>query len=153
MNRTSAPVQRAESFEDSWDEPEERQSDATTERISKLEARLAAQDRLHRRQEVEKQVETLQTEYGNFDPSDLFQHALRHKIGNLEAALTHMRYGDVADRAAKLEQEQERTEAKRDAAVVNPSGSKQAGSTRSARPEKASSIREAFENAKRELAS
>ena len=153
MNRTSAPVQRAESFEDSWDEPEERQSDATTERISKLEARLAAQDRLHRRQEVEKQVETLQTEYGNFDPSDLFQHALRHKIGNLEAALTHMRYGDIADHAAKLEQEQERTEAKRDAAVVNPSGSKQAGSTRSARPEKVSSIREAFENAKRELAS
>jgi len=153
MNRTPAPVQRAESFEDSWEQPEERQSDATTERISHLEARLAAQDRLHRRQEVEKQVETLQTEYGTFDPSDLFQHALRHKIGNLEAALTHMRYGDVADRAAKLEKEQERTEAKRDAAVVNPSGSKQTGSTRPATPEKISSIREAFESAKRELAS
>jgi len=153
MNRTPAPVQREESYEDSWEQPEERQSDATTERISQLEARLAVQDRLHRRQEVEKQVETLQTEYGTFDPSDLFQHALRHKIGNLEAALTHMRYGDVADRAAKLEKEQERTEAKRDAAVVNPSGSKQAGSSRSVTPEKVSTIREAFENAKRELAS
>ena len=64
-----------------------------------------------------------------------------------------MRYGEVADRAAKLEKEQERTEAKRDASVVNPSGSKQAGSTQSAAPTKVSSIREAFENAKRELAS
>tara|TARA_R110002020_G_scaffold461166_2_gene679981 strand:- start:96 stop:851 length:756 start_codon:yes stop_codon:yes gene_type:complete len=134
---------------DSWEE----QSDPTSDRITQLEARLAAQDRLHRRQEVEKQVEDLQSEYGTFDPSDLFQHALRHKIGNLEAALTHMRYGDVADRAAKLEKEQERTEAKRGASVVEPAGSKQAGSTRSTAPEQVSSIREAFENAKRELAS
>jgi hypothetical protein len=134
---------------DTWEET----PDPTSNRIAQLEARLAAQDRLHRRQEVEKQVEDLQTEYGTFDPSDLFQHALRHKIGNLEAALTHMRYGDVADRAAKLEKEQERTEAKRGAALVEPSGSKQAGSARSTAPAKASSIREAFENAKRELAS
>ena len=148
-----APVRQTESFDDVWEQSEEGQPDVTSDRISQLEARLAAQDRLHRRQEVEKQVGDLQTEYGDFDPSDLFQHALRHKIGNLEAALTHMRYGDVADRAAKLEKEQERTEAKRDASVVNPSGSKQAGSTQSAAPTKVSSIREAFENAKRELAS
>ena len=106
MNRTPAPVQRAESFEDSWEQPEERQSDATTERISQLEARLAVQDRLHRRQEVEKQVETLQTEYGTFDrfltsvPACV--DGTRSAI--LEAALTHMRYGDCCcDRAAKLE--------------------------------------------------
>ena len=66
-----------------------------------------------------------------------------------------MRYGDVAEKASKLEKEQERTEAKRDASVVEPSGSKQAGScTRPAVSEKpVSSIREAFESAKRELAS
>jgi hypothetical protein len=150
---TPAPVRRAESFDDAWEQVEEQPPDATSERITHLEARLAAQDRMHRRQAVEKQVEDLQTEYGDFDPSDLFQHALRHKIGNLEAALTHMRYGAVVDRATKLEKEQERTEAKRDASVVDPSGSKQAGSTRSAAPKKVSSIREAFENAKRELAS
>jgi len=148
-----APVQRAESFDDAWEQVGEEQPDVTSERITHLEARLAAQDRLHRRQEVERQVGDLQTEYGDFDPSDLFQHALRHKIGNLEAALTHMRYGAVVDRAAKLEKEQERTEAKRGASVVDPSGSKQAGSTRNAAPAKVSSIREAFENAKRELAS
>ena len=63
-----------------------------------------------------------------------------------------MRYDDVSRRAQKLEKEQERTEAKRDASVVTPSGSKQAGSSQTA-PAKVSSIREAFENAKRELAS
>ena len=126
--------------------------DPTEDRIRGLEQKLAAQDRVHRRQQVEKQVEDLKGQYGDFDAHDLFQHALANKISNLEAALTHMRYDDVSRRAQKLEQEQERTEAKRDASVVTPSGSKQAGSS-SAAPEKVSSIREAFENAKRELAS
>jgi hypothetical protein len=126
--------------------------DPTEDRIRGLEQRLAAQDRVHRRQQVEKQVEDLKGQYGEFDAHDLFQHALANKITNLEAALTHMRYDDVSRRAQKLEQDQERTEAKRDASVVTPSGSKQAGSSKAA-PEKVSSIREAFENAKRELAS
>jgi hypothetical protein len=126
--------------------------DPTEDRIRGLEQKLAAQDRVHRRQQVEKQVEDLKGQYGEFDAHDLFQHALANKITNLEAALTHMRYDDVSRRAQKLEQEQERTEAKRDASVVTPSGSKQAGSSKAA-PEKVSSIREAFENAKRELTS
>jgi len=126
--------------------------DPTEDRIRGLEQKLAAQDRVHRRQQVEKQVEDLKGQYGEFDAHDLFQHALANKITNLEAALTHMRYDDVSRRAQKLEQDQERTEAKRDASVVTPSGSKQAGSSKAA-PEKVSSIREAFENAKRELAS
>ena len=127
--------------------------DKTTQRVAQLEAQVAAQDRLQRRQQVEKQVQGLQAQYGDFDAQELFQHAIRHRINNLEAALTHMRFGDVADKANKLEKEQERTEAKRDASVVEPSGSKQAGSSRKAAPEAVGSIREAFENAKRELAS
>ncbi len=107
---------------------------------------------MHRRQQVEKQVDQLKDTYGDFDAPALYQHALTHKIGNLEAALTHMRYNDVAAKASKLEQEQERTGAKRDAGVVEPSGSKQAGST--TEPVKAvSSIREAFMDAKRSLSS
>jgi hypothetical protein len=143
------PAAPTDSYGSEWDEPE----DSTAKRLGELENRLAQQDRLHRQQQLEKQVETLRGQYGDFDSDELYQHALRHNIGNLEAALTHMRYGDVADRAAKLEKEQERTEAKRGANMVEPSGSTQAGSTRSTAPEKVSSIREAFENAKRELAS
>jgi hypothetical protein len=132
---------------DPWDEP-----DPNEQRLATLEARLEQQDRVHRRQQVEKQVETLKGSYGEFDASELYQHALKHKIGNLEAALTHMRYNDVATRANKLEQDQERTDAKREASVVEPSGSKQAGS--STEPvSKPSSIREAFMDAKRSLSS
>ena len=132
---------------DPWDEP-----DPNEQRLATLEARLEQQDRVHRRQQVEKQVETLKGSYGEFNASELYQHALKHKIGNLEAALTHMRYNDVATRANKLEQDQERTDAKREASVVEPSGSKQAGS--STEPvNKPSSIREAFMDAKRSLSS
>ena len=132
---------------DPWDEP-----DPNEQRLATLEARLEQQDRVHRRQQVEKQVEVLKGSYGEFNASELYQHALKHKIGNLEAALTHMRYNDVATRANKLEQDQERTDAKREASVVEPSGSKQAGS--STEPvSKPSSIREAFMDAKRSLSS
>ncbi len=132
---------------DPWDEP-----DPNAQRLATLEARLEQQDRVHRRQQVEKQVEVLKDSYGEFNASELYQHALKHKIGNLEAALTHMRYNDVATRANKLEQDQERTDAKREASMVEPSGSKQAGS--STEPvSKPSSIREAFMDAKRSLSS
>ena len=132
---------------DPWDEP-----DPNEQRLATLEARLEQQDRVHRRQQVEKQVDQLKEIYGDFDAPQLYQHALTHKIGNLEAALTHMRYNDVATRANKLEQDQERTEAKREASMVEPSGSKQAGS--STEPvSKPSSIREAFMDAKRSLSS
>jgi len=132
---------------DPWDEP-----DPNEQRLATLEARLEQQDRVHRRQQVEKQVEVLKGSYGEFNASELYQHALKHKIGNLEAALTHMRYNDVASRANKLEQDQERTDAKREASVVEPSGSKQAGS--STEPvSKPNSIREAFADAKRSLSS
>jgi len=135
---------------DSWDEP---QSDPTEQRIVQLETQLAQQARLQRRQQVEKQVEGLRDQYGDFDSQELYQHALTHKIGNLEAALTHMRYGDVAEKANKLEKEQERTDAKRDASVVEPKGSKQTGSIKDSASTKPNSIRQAFEDAKRELAS
>ena len=132
---------------DPWDEP-----DPNEQRIATLEARLEQQDRVHRRQQVEKQVEVLKDSYGEFNASELYQHALKHKIGNLEAALTHMRYNDIATKANKLEQDQERTDAKREASVVEPSGSKQAGS--STEPvSKPNSIREAFADAKRSLSS
>ena len=126
--------------------------DPTSQRVAQLEARLEAQDRLQRRNEMEKQVDNLKERYGDFDESELYQHALSNRIGNLEAALTHMRYGDVADRAEKLEKEQERTEAKRDATVVEPTGSKQTGSSTGTVQKHVGSLREAYAEAKRELA-
>ncbi len=147
-----SPVNQSsnESYQSDWDDS---QPDPTEQRIAQLETQLAQQARLQRRQQTEKQVEGLKEQYGDFDAQELYQHALTHKIGNLEAALTHMRYGDVAEKANKLEKEQERTEAKRDASIVEPTGSKQAGSVKDSAVAKPTSIRQAFEDAKRELAS
>jgi len=145
---SGAPEERDDLTGSPWES-----DDKTAERLAHLEGRVQGYDRLQKRQALEKQVTGLKGKYGDFNESELFQHALRNKIGNLEAALTHMRYGDIASKAEKLEQEQGRLEAKRDASVVEPSGSKQAGSSRRAVPEAVGSIREAFENAKRELAS
>ena len=137
-----------DSLGSSWDTEDTQ----TTKRLQDLEGRVQNYDRLHKKQALEKQVTVLKGKYGDFDQSELFQHALRNKIGNLEAALTHMQYNDIAQKADKLEKEQERLEAKRGANLVEPSGSKQAGSSRKSL-EKPTSIREAFENAKQELSS
>ena len=132
------------SDDDSWDT-----DDATTKRLQDLEAKVAQQDRLRRKQVVEKQVEDLKKQYGDFDSQELFQHAMRHKIGNLEAAITHMRFEEVANRATKLEQEKDRFEAKRDASVVDPGGCRQSGAVADKAPSsKVSSLREAFNLAK-----
>jgi len=144
----AAPEQSGDLTRSSWDEPD----DATSKRLQELEGRVQGYDRIHKQEALEKQVSVLKGKYGDFDQSELFQHALRNKIGNLEAALTHMRYDGVASKAEKLEKEQERTEAKRGASIVEPSGSKQAGSSRK-NSEKSMTIREAFQNAKQELSS
>lgn len=146
------PAGRQPTTGDSWDGDWSEPEDATSQRIAELESRLEQQDRLTRRQAVEKQVESLQAQYGEFDSQELFQHALRHKIGNLEAALTHMRFGEVAERAAKLEKEQGRVEAKRDAGVVEPGGSTAAGTVSSGSAEgPAQSVAEAWQRAKSTL--
>ena len=149
---TAQPVApQSDNNENYWYE-EGPEQDATAKRLSELENRIAQQDRLSRRQQVEKQVEVLKDQYGEFDSSELFQHALRHKIGNLEAALTHMRFGEVSEKATKLEKEQERTGAKRDASVVESGGSTAAQAVKTQTKTPPQSIREAFALAKKDLA-
>ena len=149
---TAQPPAPQKSTNESWYEEEEPQvEDATSQRLAQLENRLAQQDRLSRRQQVEKQVEDLKGQYGEFDSSELFQHALRHKIGNLEAALTHMRFNEVSEKATKLEKEQERTGAKRDAAVVESGGSTATQSVQAQSKNPPQTIREAFAQAKKNL--
>ena len=147
---TRQPAPTQESY-DSWDEESVPTEDATAKRLSELEQRIAQQDRQARRQQVEKQVNGLKDQYGEFDSTELFQHALRHKIGNLEAALTHMRFNEVSDKATKLEKEQERTGAKRDAAVVESGGSTAANAVKTQTKNPPQTIREAFSQAKKNL--
>ena len=138
--RRSAESSSEDCYSDDIDADPE---DPTSRRIAQLEARLEQQDRDSRQQAIEKQVVSLQGQYGDFDKSELFSHAVKHGIGNLEAALTHMRYSDVAGEAQKLKSELEVFEKKRDASMVESGGSKQPSAV-PASEGTPSSIREAF---------
>lgn len=137
----SNPVQ-----EDIWDE-----LDPTEQKIRELEKKIEQQEANQRQQSVEREVTKLQESYGDFDGRDLLRHAVKHGISNLEAAYTHWRFGDVKATADKLQQEQDIISKKRDASVITPGGSTQAGTQQPQGEERPSSIREAFEQAKRQL--
>jgi hypothetical protein len=125
-------------------------ADPTAKRLANLEQKIEQQESNQRQQVIENEVQRLQGKYGEFDSRDLLNHALKNKISNLEAAFTHWRFNDVKSIADKLQKEQEITSQKREAAVVTAGGSTQAGTQ--PKPEtKASSIREAFELAKKQL--
>ena len=127
--------------------------DPNAKRLAQLEAQVARQAQVQRQQALEKEVAGLKRKYGEFDAAELFRHALTNKIPNLDAAYTHMKYGEVADTAEKLQKEQEIVEAKRDASKVTSGGSTQANAVVSdpGSGEKPSSIREAFSLAKQQL--
>ena len=137
--------QQEEVVPSSWEEP-----DVTSQKLNQLEMKIARQEQIHRVQQVEREVNTLQEKYGEFDRQELLSHAVRHNIPNLEAAYTHMRFNDVKSTADKLSQNEEITNKKREAAVVTTGGSTQAGTESEPTP-KVSSLREAFALAKQQL--
>ena len=128
----------------------EYEQDPTERKLAELENKIAAQEQVQRVQKIEREVNTLQEKYGEFDRQDLLNHALKNGIPNLEAAYTHMRFNEVKTTADKLSQEQEITNKKREAAVVTPGGSTQSGTESEPTPE-VSSLREAFALAKKQL--
>ena len=139
---------------DTFDQPQTNEDgyelDATEKKLVELENKLAKQEQAQRVQQVEREVDTLQEKYGEFDRKELLNHALKHGIPNLEAAYTHMRFNEVKSTADKLTQEQEITTKKREAAVVAPGGSTQSGTTPEPTPQ-VTSLREAFALAKQQL--
>ena len=155
-NDPSATLQTlARSFNvDTFDQPQTNEEgyelDATEKKLVELEGKLAKQEQAQRVQQVEREVDTLQEKYGEFDRKELLNHALKHGIPNLEAAYTHMRFNEVKTTADKLTQEQEITNKKREAAVVAPGGSTQSGTTPEPTPQ-VTSLREAFALAKQQL--
>ena len=126
------------------------EEDPSAQRIAALEQRLAQSESRQRQEAIERQVLELQEHYGDFDSRELLNHALKHKIPNLEAAYTHWQFNDVKNTADKLSKEQEIVSKKREAAVIEPGGSTQTG-TDSKPTSRPSSIREAFAQAKEQL--
>ena len=128
-----------------WDD-----EDPTQQKIAALEKRLAQSEAKQRQEAIERQVSELQEVYGEFDSRELMNHALKHKIPNLEAAYTHWRFNEVKSTADKLTKEQEIVAKKREAAVVESGGSTQKG-TDAKSSSIPTSIREAFAQAKEQL--
>ena len=126
--------------------------DPTAKRIAALEAQVTQQAQAQRQQALEKEVNTLKKKYGDFDTSELYRHALRNRIPNLEAAFTHMKYGEVATTAEKLQKDQEITDAKREASTVTSGAGTQAGAVVAGTDagKQPSSLREAFAQAKKQ---
>ena len=132
------------------DSQEYEEIDPMQQKVSALEYKIAMQEQAQRVQVIEREVNSLQAKYGEFNRQELLNHALRYGIPNLEAAYTHWQFNDVKSTADKLSQEQEITNKKRDAAVVTPGGSTQSGTDTEPTPE-VTSLRDAFALAKQQL--
>jgi hypothetical protein len=132
--------------ESGWDE-----MDPSDKKLAELERKIEAQERAARLQQVDKEVDQLKERYGDFDKQDLLHHAVTNKITNLEAAYTHWQFNDVKSTADKLRQDQDITDKKRDASVVAPGGSTQAGTQPEVSDTKVTSLREAFALAKKQM--
>ena len=139
--------QTTQEEQEAWEE-----MDPTEQRIVRIEAQLEKQAAATRRSTLEKEVAGLKDKYGDFNEQELFQHALKNHIPNLDAAYAHMKFNDVASTAEKLQADKDITETKRDANLVESKTGTQSGSVVSADAGKgATSIREAFHLAKQQL--
>ena len=69
-------------------------------RLRRIETSIETQERAARQQNLQKDLQKLRNKYGtDINESELYAHALRNNIGNLEAAYTHMTYESMQDRA------------------------------------------------------
>jgi len=113
-------------------------------RLRRIESSIEEQERAARQHNLQQDLSALQEKYGTaIDSAQLFTHALKHNIGNLEAAYTHMSYDAMREKAKNADIVEE----KRAANVVDAStGSANTNVAKAATA--VSSIRDAYMLAK-----
>ena len=117
-------------------------------RLRRIESSIEEQNRALRQQNLQKEVNTLRDKYDgiDFDEKALYAHALKNKIGNLDAAFTHMNW----DQMQTVAKDAEIVEEKRAAQIVDGTpGSSEGNVERAVRA--VDSIRDAFALAQTEL--
>jgi len=68
--------------------------------LRRIETSIETQERAKRQDNLQKDLHRLRQKYNtDINESELYAHALRNNIGNLDAAYTHMTYGSMQDRA------------------------------------------------------
>jgi len=118
-------------------------------RLRRIESSIEEQNRALRQQNLQKEVNSLRDKYDgiDFDEKELYNHALKNKIGNLDAAFTHMNWEKMQSAAKDAEIiEEKRTVAQ----VVETSPGSPEGNVERA-VQAVDSIRDAFALAQQEL--
>ena len=109
-------------------------------RLRRIESSIEDQNRAWRQQNLRGELVTLEQKFNApIDQSALFAHALKHNIGNLEAAYTHMTYGAMQRKA----QNADIVDEKRAATVVDSSSGTPSGNVERA-TSAVQSIRDAY---------
>ena len=117
-------------------------------RLRRLESSIEEHNRALRQQNMQNEVEGLREKFSaDIDERELYSHALKHNIGNLEAAYAHMTYGDVQDKVTNAEIVDE----KRAANVVESTVGSPESTVSSNVSTAVNSIRDAFSLATEEL--
>jgi len=121
-------------------------------RLRKLEANLEEHNRAMRQQNLQSEVIGLRDKYDNhdFNEHELFNHALKHNIGNLEAAYTHMTYQEKQTASNAEAANAEIVAAKRGAQLIDSTSGTASGTVEPRAVEAINSIRDAYELAKQE---
>ena len=69
-------------------------------RLRRMESSIEEHNRAVRQQNMQSEVDGLREKFSaDIDERELYSHALKHNIGNLEAAYAHMTYGDMQEKA------------------------------------------------------
>ena len=128
-------------------EPEE-DLDPEEVRLRRLESSIEEHNRALRQQTMSGEVEGLREKFSaDIDERELYAHALKHNIGNLEAAYAHMTYGDMSVKAKNADIVDE----KRAASVVESTAGSPESSVTSNVSTAVNSLRDAWSLAQEEL--
>jgi len=121
-------------------------------RLRKVEAAIEEQNRAQRQDNLRKEMDVIREKYNtDISEQELYAHALKHNIGNLDAAYAHLNYENALSQTQASEQEAQIMEDKRNAAVVDATpGSAPSNVDRAVSA--VNSIHDAFDLARQELA-
>ena len=129
--------------------------DPDEQRIAILEQKIAAQEQAATQAAIEAELNSMRSQYGDFDESALFAHAIKGGFPNLRSAYADMNFNSLQARLAEIEtkkaEEKKRIAAKRQAAQTVHNGASRNGSVDPANTPTFGSLREAYLAAKKSL--
>jgi hypothetical protein len=124
-------------------------------RIAALEAKVEAQERIATQAAIETELDVLHEQFGDFDNSELFAHAIKGGFPSLKAAYADLNFNSLQSQLEQLtvkqREEEQRIAAKRQAANTVHNGSSRSGATAPAQQEQYGSLRDAYLAAKKSL--